>query len=171
MLTLVIGGAASGKSEFAEAHVLTLPGQRVYLATMEPFDREGLERIRRHRQMRKTKGFETVECFVDLTTAPLLPEANVLLECMTNLMANERYSPGGGGLASVLRGIDHLSQGCRHLTIVSGDLFSGGRDYLGDTEAYLRDLALVNRYIAKRADLVVEVTAGLPHVWKGGLSW
>lgn len=171
MLTLVIGGAASGKSEFAEAHVMTLPGQRVYIATMEPFDRECLSRIQRHRQMRLEKGFETVECYVDLTAASLPPHGNVLLECMTNLVANERYSPRGGGLSSVLRGIHDLSGRCDHLTVVSGDLFSGGKDYLGDTTAYLHDLALVNRHIAQLADLVVEVTAGLPHVWKGALPW
>lgn len=38
MFTLVIGGAASGKSEYAEAHVETLPGRRLYIATMEPWD-------------------------------------------------------------------------------------------------------------------------------------
>lgn len=40
MFTLVIGGAASGKSEYAEAHVETLPGRRLYIATMEPWDEE-----------------------------------------------------------------------------------------------------------------------------------
>ena len=42
MFTLVIGGAASGKSEYAEARALSLPGKRVYLATMRPSDGECL---------------------------------------------------------------------------------------------------------------------------------
>ena len=66
MLTLVIGGAASGKSEYAEARVLTLPGRRIYIATMEPFDDECRARIRKHRAMRAEKGFETVECYTNL---------------------------------------------------------------------------------------------------------
>lgn len=45
MFTLVIGGAASGKSEYAEAHVETLPGRRLYIATMEPWDEECRARI------------------------------------------------------------------------------------------------------------------------------
>ena len=67
MVTLVIGGAASGKSEFAESLVLqmgTLP--RWYIATMQPFDDECRERIRRHRKMRAEKQFETIECFTGL---------------------------------------------------------------------------------------------------------
>lgn len=48
MFTLVIGGAASGKSEYAEAHVETLPGRRLYIATMEPWDEECRARIARH---------------------------------------------------------------------------------------------------------------------------
>ena len=42
MFTLVIGGAASGKSEYAEGHALSLSGRRVYLATMHPADGECL---------------------------------------------------------------------------------------------------------------------------------
>ena len=63
MVTLVIGGAASGKSEFAESLVLAagdLP--RYYIATMQPFDDECRMRIQRHREMRAKKRFETIEC-------------------------------------------------------------------------------------------------------------
>ena len=52
MVTLVIGGAASGKSEYAEARALSLPGKRVYLATMRPSDGECLARIEKHRLRR-----------------------------------------------------------------------------------------------------------------------
>ena len=38
MFTLVIGGAASGKSEYAESLLLGAPGPRYYLATMEPME-------------------------------------------------------------------------------------------------------------------------------------
>ena len=57
MLTLVIGGSASGKSEYAEQHVMSLNGARIYIATMEPFGKEAEDRISKHRQMRKNKGF------------------------------------------------------------------------------------------------------------------
>ena len=53
MFTLVIGGAASGKSEYAELHVTRLTGRRIYLAAMRPWDQECLGRIARHRLLRR----------------------------------------------------------------------------------------------------------------------
>ena len=60
MFTLVIGGAASGKSEYAEAHVETLPGRRLYIATMEPWDEECRARIARHQAARAHKRFPRI---------------------------------------------------------------------------------------------------------------
>lgn len=169
MLTLVVGGAASGKSEFAENLVLTLPGRRVYVATMEPYDGECLARIDKHRRQRAGKGFATLECYQNLEGLQVPAGANVLLECMSNLLANELYSPQGGGTAAVLGGVERLCAQCAHLTIVTNEVFSGGRDYEGDTLHYLRELGMVNRTLAARADRVVEVVCGCPNVLKGRL--
>ena len=47
MLTLVTGGSGSGKSAFAEDRVLSFgDAQRIYIATMHPFDEESHKRIR-----------------------------------------------------------------------------------------------------------------------------
>lgn len=167
MFTLVIGGSASGKSEYAEGHVLTLPGRRIYLATMRPWDRECQDRIARHRRLRRNRGFETVERYTDLSGLKLPPESNVLLECLSNLTANELYDPGGGGQEAVLRGLDSLLSQCAHLTVVTNEVFSGGA--CGeDTLPYLRALARVNRQLAARADTVAEIVCGLPNYLKGG---
>ena len=61
MFTLVTGGAASGKSEYAESLAMRLPGRRIYLATMRPADPESLARINRHRRLRQGRGFDTLE--------------------------------------------------------------------------------------------------------------
>ena len=167
MLTLVIGGAASGKSEYAENWVKGLSGRRIYLATMRPYDNECLDRIERHRLKRADRGFETVERYTDLSGAPIPEGANVLLECMSNLLANELYEPEGGGAEAVFRGVEALSSKCRHLTIVTNEVFSAGADYDKSTLLYLRELAEINRVLASRSDRVVEVVCGLPHVWKG----
>ena len=167
MLTLVIGGAASGKSEYAENRVLTLPGKRLYIATMEPFDDECRARIKKHRAMRAEKGFETLECYTGLANAEIPSGTNALLECMSNLVANERYSPFGDGIAAVVSGVDALIEKCDNLTVVTNEVFSGGADYEGDTLEYLRDLAYINRYIAMRADCVVELCCGVPNFLKG----
>lgn len=95
MFTLVIGGAASGKSEYAEAHVETLPGRRLYIATMEPWDEECRARIARHQAARAHKRFTTVECYRNLSQLTVPPDSNVLLECLGNLVANERYGRPG----------------------------------------------------------------------------
>ena len=169
MLTLVIGGAASGKSEFAENLVLTLPGRRVYVATLEPYDGECLARIEKHRRQRAGKGFLTLERYRDLGGLEVPTGANVLLECMSNLLANELYSPQGGGSAAVLGGVERLCARCANLTIVTNEVFSGGKDYEGDTLRYLLALGSVNRALAARANRVVEVVCGCANVLKGRL--
>ena len=166
MISLVIGGASSGKSALAEDHVLTLPGRRIYLATLQPFDDECCARIDRHRRMRAHKGFETVEHSVDLAGLTLPEGANVLLEDLDNLLANELFSPQGGGVEAVKRGLDSLCSRAAHLTVVSGDLFAGGSAYAGDTDGYLRALAACQRRLAARADRVIEAVCGLPRMIK-----
>lgn len=168
MFTLVIGGAASGKSEYAESRVTGLPGRRIYLATMRPWDQECRNRIDRHRRLRLGKGFETLERYTDLAGAEIPAGANVLLECMSNLTANELYDPEGGGREAVLRGVDALLARCGHLTVVTNEVFSGGAAYGEDTLRYLRTLAAINRLLAARADTVAEIICGLPNYLKGG---
>lgn len=171
MMTLVVGGAASGKSEFAEELVLNTVGlPRYYIATMQPFDDECRLRIRRHREMRAKKQFQTVECYVNLEQVTLQKRGVVLVECMSNLAANELYSPGGAGDAAVVaieRGIRHLREQCEELIIVSNEVFQGGFDYEGDTLRYLRVLAQVNRMLARKADMVYEAACGIAVCHKG----
>lgn len=171
MLTLIIGGSGSGKSAFAEELVCGLSGPRVYLATMEPPDAESREKIERHRARRGAYGFLTVERPADLAGAAIPEGANALLEDLANLLANEMFSPQGGGPGAVRRGLASLCERCANLTVVSNELFSGGADYGGETLAYLRELARLNRELAARADLAVEVVCGLPCVLKGVAPW
>lgn len=169
MFTLIIGSAASGKSEYAERHVLSLRGRRVYLATMLPVDKESRARIAKHRALRARKGFATVERYTALSKVSLPARCNVLLECMSNLLANEMYCTDGGGTEAALAGVESLLSHCEHLTVVTNEVFSGGADYEGDTLRYLSELARVNRALARQADLVVEMVSGLPNVLKGAV--
>ena len=172
MMTLVIGGAASGKSEFAEALVLEAGNHpRYYIATMQPFDDECRARIAKHRAMRAGKGFETVECPLKLGFVGLPKRGTVLLECLGNLAANELYAPDGAGdgaLDAIVSGIESLLAQCSDLVVVTNDVFSGGNRYADDTDRYLRLLAAANRALAQRADAVCEVVCGLPYYHKGG---
>ena len=173
MFTLVIGGAASGKSEYAEGLVLLSPHRpRYYIATMEPFDDEGRARVEKHRKMRASKQFETVECYTGLSSVRLRSRGAVLLECVGNLAANELYSPTGAGnrtdaLSSIVDGVDALFAQCVDLVVVSNEVFTGGDRYAEGTDDYMRLVADVNRALAKRADRVCEVVCGLPRYYKG----
>lgn len=172
MTTLVVGGAASGKSEYAERLILTSAyPRRIYIATMEPLDAECLRRIEKHRRMRAEKRFETLECYTGLDALDLPPGSAALLECMGNLCANELYSPHGSGdraAEEILRGVERLRRRCGDLVIVSNEVFAGGGHYEEGTMRYLRQLARINRALAALADNVCEVVCGIPVYYKGG---
>lgn len=173
MLTLVVGGAASGKSEYAERLVLQTALPRYYLATMQVWDAECAARVEKHRRMRAEKQFETLECPLHLGTVHLPARGTALLEDFGNLTANELYDPAGAGEAAasaILDGLGRLAAQCEHLVVVSNEVFSGGADYAGDTDRYLKALAQVNNALAARADAVVRVVCGIPVYYKGGPS-
>jgi len=96
-LTLVLGGARSGKSRFAESLARDRAGPRTYIATAEPFDEEMRQRIAKHRDQRAGEGWETIEAPLD--PAAILAQASglVLLDCVTvwlgNLMHHARDLP------------------------------------------------------------------------------
>lgn len=167
MFTLVIGGAASGKSEYAEAHVETLPGRRLYIATMEPWDEECRARIARHQAARAHKRFTTVECY-GISPSLLFPRIAMCCWSVWEIWwPMSDMGDQGGGVAQAVAGVAHLLRQCRHVTVVTNEVFSSGEAYQGDTLSYLRDLAWANRTLARRADRVVELVCGLPCVWKG----
>ncbi len=173
MLTLVVGGAASGKSAYAERLVLQTALPRYYLATMQVWDAECAARVEKHRRMRAEKQFETLECPLHLGTVRLSARGTALLEDLGNLTANELYDPAGAGEAAasaILDGLGRLAAQCEHLVVVSNEVFSGGADYAGDTDRYLKALAQVNNALAARADAVVRVVCGIPVYYKGGPS-
>ena len=98
MLTLVIGGAASGKSAYAEHLAVQSGGPRYYLATMQVWDAECAARVAKHRAMRAQKQFATVECPQNLHLVRLPQQGTALLEDLGNLAANELYRPDGSCL-------------------------------------------------------------------------
>ncbi|MDO5132962.1 MAG: bifunctional adenosylcobinamide kinase/adenosylcobinamide-phosphate guanylyltransferase [Eubacteriales bacterium] len=204
----------SGPDRLEKKPTMEAVADLVYLATMEPFGEEGHARIARHRAQRETLSFTTLECYTDLAEAPVPAGADVLLEDLSNLLANEMFSPAGAAakaekeeasglyvrygthgtygtdpdtaetirtaknagidikrtdpaLTAVRRGIEALNGKSRNLIIVTNEVFSGGSRYEGETLSFLKNLASLNREIASRADLVIEVVGGLPNVLKG----
>lgn len=172
MLSLVIGGSGSGKSAFAENLLQESSAKnRYYVATMQVYDSESEKRVQRHRLLRKDKGFVTVECPVDIEKAaeqiPSEPqESALLLECISNLAANEMFGeiflPGQQAADKICAGIQKLYESCRDLVIVTNNVFEDGRDYGETTTEYIEAVGAVNIRLAQMADAVCEVTAGIP---------
>ena len=127
MVILVTGGSGSGKSAFAENCVVSLGEQkRIYIATMYPYDEESRKRVARHRKMRAGKGFETVECYTGLSGVEVPEGCTVLLECMSNLVANEIFREEGAGertLEAIERGILGLKNRAANLVVVTNEIF------------------------------------------------
>lgn len=166
MLVVVTGGSGSGKSAFAEDKVLSFgTAQRIYIATMHPFDNESYKRIDRHREMRAGKGFETIECYTGLKDVVLPEGCVVLLECMSNLVANEMFEEQGAHeetVQTIMAGIENLLRQAAHVVIVTNEIFSDAPAFEREMNTYLKYLGRINQEIAKKADEVTEVVYGIP---------
>ena len=166
-LTLVLGGARSGKSRYAEAAVMAAPSPWIYIATAEPFDDEMKARIAEHRGRRGGQ-WQTIEAPLDLAgaIAAALPAATVLVDCLTlwlnNLMFKERDID-----AETQRLEAALGARQTPAVLVSNEVGSGIVPENAEARRF-RDLqGRLNQRIAARADRVVLLVAGLPLMIKG----
>ena len=204
MITLITGGSGSGKSAYAEKYICHASNEKgfkekYYIATMQVFDDEGQRKIDRHKRLRAGKGFITIEQPRDIKDAVsklqsencLKTGRSALLECMSNLVANEMFPPvdasdtkeAGGkkealdepenmrdyentliSLVSkkVLKDVSILSENVAELVIVTNNVFEDGVCYDESTMNYIKAMGTVNRGLAAMAESVVEVVAGIP---------
>ena len=171
MITFICGGSGSGKSEFAEQLILSgsSADRRYYIATMIPYGEEGRKRVERHVKLRDGKGFKTIECPTDLSMAldsiDCPESASVLIECVSNLVANEMFENHLNEKETAEKTIRDILSVCRQAqqtVIVSNNIFEDGNTYDEDMTAYLKALATVNQKLAQTADEIYEVTAGIP---------
>ena len=189
MLHIVYGGSASGKSSYAESFAMSLQGEGrlLYIATMYPYkwntteiDPETMQRIERHRAMRADKGFDTVECYRHVEHIVAKRQDVLLLECMSNLLANEMYlepdSNAGSDMAETMSPVSNkivqalidLSTRVQELVIVTNDVFSDGGSLTYDesTREDVKNLAEINCALAREAATVTEVVCGIPVIVK-----
>jgi adenosylcobinamide kinase/adenosylcobinamide-phosphate guanylyltransferase len=165
-LTLVLGGARSGKSRYAESLITALAPPWIYAATGEALDAEMAERIAAHRA-RRGVGWTTVEAPRDLA-AILTAHAStpVLVDCLTLWLSNLMMAD-----AMIEPELDRLELALAEATapvvLVANEVGSG---IVPDNALArrFRDLqGWLNQRIAARADRVVLVVAGLPLFVKG----
>ena len=135
---------------------------------MQPFGKDAAYRIDRHRKLRAGKGFLTVEQYTDISKAAnkLGSQADTLLiECLSNLCANEIFSPEGAGQEAeqrIAQGIAALGDQYENVIVVTNEIFSDGSAYPRETQAYIQTLGRLNARLARWADGVVEVFCGIP---------
>lgn len=169
MIHLITGGSGSGKSAYAEdwLKAKTKSETLLYIATMQPFGAEAQKRIERHHKLRAGKGFTTQECYKNLEQAGQRMDG-ILLECMSNLTANELFHEDGTLndrkeiREKILRGVMHLSELTEVLVIVTNEVTADLQDYSKETKIYQHLLGEINQRLAEQADLVTEVVYGIP---------
>lgn len=182
MMELVTGGSGSGKSAYAEEKICTLykeyckaeaNGQKKlhYIATMYPYGRETKEKIADHRRRREGKGFRTLEWYTNIAEKIRQFEASgealgcVLLECVSNLTANELYMEEGAKdetVRAVAEAAAMLKKKSRHLVVVTNEIFSESAKDSEEMRKYKYIMGEINKEIAKMADEVTEVVCGRP---------
>lgn len=173
MTVLLTGGSGCGKSSFAEGICVKLPLPRYYIATMQPYGQAGAEKIARHHELRRGKGFETYERYHDLAALDFPEKGTVLLECIANITANEMFSDNGDirdPYEDVIRGVEALREKSNHLVIVTNDVGSDGGNYSPETHRYIDVMGRINARLAAEADVVIEMVCGIPIMLKGELS-
>ena len=190
MMTLILGGSGSGKSAYAEDYLLRAAGdkKKYYIATMQIRDAEMQAKVDRHHRLRQGKGFTTIEQPTELEQAVLQmePAGAVLLECMSNLTANEMFSgeqpvDRQTVITKILQGMEGLRKQADTLVIVTNNVFEDGKcnpyinglrgfaayeNYAPETIAYIEALGQINIWLAEQADTVYEVMAGQAVCWK-----
>ena len=164
MLTLILGGARSGKSRHAETLVAAHPAPWLYVATAAAGDAEMAARIAAH-QARRGEGWRTREVPLDLPAALAEPHP-ALVDCLTlwlaNLMAAERDIPAAtAALETALRARTAPT------VLVSNEVGLGIVPDNALARAFRDEAGRLHQALAVRAERVLFMVAGLAMVVKG----
>lgn len=181
-LILITGGARSGKSSYALSLAETLGSERLFVATCPSIDPEMAERVRRHKVERQGRGWETVECEMQLGNVfsqQALAFQVVLLDCVTLWVNNVLYSHDRTGVDVNDHIIGQLCGEWLDKTIhypgtvicVTNEVGLGIVPDNALARKYRDLVGTCNQLIGKRADEVIFVSCGIPlHLKKSQLS-
>jgi adenosylcobinamide kinase/adenosylcobinamide-phosphate guanylyltransferase len=180
-MTLIIGGSGSGKSEYAENYIseISEAKNKYYIATMQAYDDEAQQKIKRHRMLRSHKNFYTIEQPTNIQDATKnlktgeARQSTALIECISNLTANEMFSeiePLDSKTVTdkIINGISILQEEFAHLVIVTNNVFEDGQTYDETTMQYINAMGKINTKLAIMSDKVIEVVVGIPIIIKEG---
>jgi adenosylcobinamide kinase / adenosylcobinamide-phosphate guanylyltransferase len=166
-ITLVTGGASSGKSDVA-LNLVSTAGRRVFVATAEAGDLEMAERIQRH-QNRRGPAWDVAEVPVELAswfTSESGRYDSIVLDCLTLWLSNldqrglapseKELSDAVGAVLSAMR------KTLAHVVIVTNELGAGVVPVDAVSRRFRERAGLVNQWCAREADEVYLVVSGLP---------
>ncbi len=166
-LTLVLGGARSGKSRYAEALIEAAAPMALYFATAEARDEEMAERIRRHRARRGARWLLVEEplALADRLLAESRPDRPILVDCLTLwlsnlLLAGRDIDAEGAALAAALPKLNGPA------VFVANEVGLGIVPANAMARVFRDHAGRLNQEIAARADRVVFLAAGLPLILK-----
>ena len=166
-VSLVLGGARSGKSGYAEALIEAAAPMSLYIATAQPLDEEMAERIRRHQERRGTR-WETMEEPLELP-ARLLAESRrerpILVDCLTLWLSNLLLASRDVDAASAAL-LEALPKLAGPIVLVANEVGLGIVPENALARAFRDHAGRLNQRIAAHADRVVFLAAGLPLVLK-----
>jgi adenosylcobinamide kinase/adenosylcobinamide-phosphate guanylyltransferase len=166
-LTLVLGGARSGKSRFAEQTVMALPPPWIYVATAEPFDDEMRTRIAEH-QSRRGGDWQTIDAPTDLAGAieDAPGDRAVLIDCLTLWLNNLMYRKIN--IDTAIENLEAALAGREAPTVLVSNEVGFGIVPDNAEARRFRDLqGRLNQRMAALAGRVVLMVAGIPMLVKG----
>jgi adenosylcobinamide kinase / adenosylcobinamide-phosphate guanylyltransferase len=167
-ITLVLGGARSGKSSFAQRLAEGADGDLVYIATAQAFDAEMAERIDRHQSDRGPR-WQTVECPLDLADAIAGYQGHgktILVDCLTLWLSN--LVLGDHDIAGAVTSLTNaLKVSPSRIILVSNEVGQGIVPDNALARRFRDEAGWLNQTIARAAGNVWFVTAGLQQRLKG----
>ncbi len=162
LVTLVLGGARSGKSRYAEWLIATYPQPWIYVATAEAKDDEMAERIAAHKA-RRAAGWRTIEAPHDLADAlDAAPTgAAVLVDCLTLWLSN--LMEGAFDIdAQTARLLEALARRAGSTVLVSNEVGFGIVPDNALARRFRDSQGILNQRLAAQAARVIMMVAGLP---------
>ena len=160
-MIFIIGGVRSGKSTLAE-NIIKNYDNKIYLATLVINDPEMEKRKELHLKNRESDNYVTYEVPFDIKDIKISKENVILLDCLTNLVANEIFLNNSLDVINkVTNEIKKIKDNSKELVIVSNDVFKGYNNYSKETNEFLYNLGQIHINVANMAESVYKIEYGI----------
>lgn len=175
MICLVIGGAKSGKSMYAQnlsKKLENISGNMYYVATMNPYDEEDSKRIDNHIKEREGYNFITMEVQrnIESIISKIDKEDTLLIDSLTSIVTNEMFGSNEFNenvQKNIVSGLKRISEKSSNIVMVSDYISSDSIIYDRYTEIFRKELGLLNIEVASFCDVVIECVFNNIIVHKG----